>query len=412
MRRLAWPLVVLLLVVLGLFPFLGKGTSELPVYTEAGARMLAQEEIYRPADEKPFSYPPFFAVAFVPFALLPQTQDVQRAVWYFANVGALIATLAMLWSIVKPALRERRQRVWFWVGLTALTARHVLAVFQNQSHDLLVGLAITLAAFAWGRARGMWAGWWAGLAGACKATPLLFGLPFVAQRRWRAVVGIGLGFAICSLVPDVLFPRTDGRLWLVAWFEIMVSGIGLGDSAQRAGVWHPASILNQSLSGTIYRLTTHVEPELRVLDIAPIHLGDGARKTVTMLGQLAVAALIGFVSLRRVEADDERRLHRLGLAGCVACGMVLLSPMSSKSHFCVLLLPVAYCLVRCIGGPKDRVLAALLWAVFALGTLTTKGVLGRSMGELALAYGAVTWATVVLLLAAAHGVFWTRREDG
>ncbi len=403
MRRSGWILLAVIAIGAGMVPFLRKGTSELPVYTTGAERMLAQEEVYRRDEPKAFTYPPFFAVPFVPFTLLPSDQNVQRAAWYVLNVAALVGVFVLLWRIARPALSSRREAIWFWVAFLALTARHVAAVFQNQSHDLLICFAAVLAAVAWGRGLGTRAGAWAGLGAACKATPLLFGLPFVMQRRVGPLVGIGVSVLLLTLLPDLLFPRLDGRLWGQAWYEIMVAGIGVGDAAAREGVWHPGSFLNQSLSGTLARLTTSFEPSLRVLDIAPIHLGEGARKVVIGAGQLGIVAWIAIASWRRVESDERRPLHCLGLASLVACGMVLLSPMSSKSHFCVLVLPAAYCLARW-RQDRDAVLKGLLIAAFVVGTLTTKGVLGRNVGEFLLACGAVTWGTVLLLAATARGM--------
>ena len=57
MRRDVPVLALLILCAFGLVPFLEKGTSELPVYTTAGERLLAQEEIYRRDHFKPFTYP-------------------------------------------------------------------------------------------------------------------------------------------------------------------------------------------------------------------------------------------------------------------------------------------------------------------------------------------------------------------
>lgn len=423
--RLILFVIALALVVAGLFNFLKKGTSELPVYTEGAARMVAQEEIYRRDDAKPFTYPPFFAVPFVPMTLLPQDQDSQRAVWYFANIGVLVLIVVMLRSIVRPALvvgragesagSATKREVWFWVCVAALSLRHVLAVFQNQSHDLLVCAAVTGAAWWWGRksggrSRGFGGGAWVGLGAACKATPLLFGLPFLLQRRIGPLLGMGVAFAGLSLVPDVLFPRVDGKLWILAWYEIMVAQIGVGETAAADGVWHAGSYLNQGLSGTLYRLTTPLEPTKFVVDIAPVHLGETTRKVVTMLGQVAVLGLVALAALRRLEDGPRRGLHALGIVGATACGMVLLSPMSSKAHFCVLILPAAYGVATWLTGRRDVVMGALLLGAFVVGTLTTKGVLQRELGEMALAAGAVTWATVLFLLATAHGLFYRRHE--
>ncbi|MGK0201349.1 MAG: hypothetical protein ACI9S9_000407, partial [Planctomycetota bacterium] len=75
-RSSLWLLPLLLAVLVGGSFYsdrqAAKGDRELNVYVTGGQRMAAGEEIYRRGfDAKPFTYPPFAAVPFVPFAKLP-----------------------------------------------------------------------------------------------------------------------------------------------------------------------------------------------------------------------------------------------------------------------------------------------------------------------------------------------------
>jgi hypothetical protein len=72
--------------------------------------------------------------------------------------------------------------------------------------------------------------------------------------------------------------------------------------------------------------------------------------------------------------------------------------MSSKSHFCVWLFPVAFVAERLLRGRRDPV-AITLFAAAAFVALLAKDMVGRELGNLLLAYGNVTWATVLLLAA-------------
>ncbi len=413
-----WSLFAVVVIV-GLISFLRKDATEMPVYMTGSARMLAGEEVFRPGDDKPFSYPPFAAVPTIPVAVLPEA--MQRTAWYFLNIGILVLVVRLLWSVLRGVVPEERRSLpagrglWlFWILVILIAGRHVAAVLQNQSHDFIILLCLTLSASTWGKGREWLAGIFAGLGGAFKATPLLFAVPFAVTRRLPLLIGLGVGFLAASLLPDLLFPRTDGRFWLVAWYEIMVSGVGVGEVAERQGVWSAHSWLNQSLSGALYRLTT---PTDIVSDFqrnaALVTLSPEMRKALTMISQLAVIGLIAFVSflptLKRFaiqRSPREQAFRRLGETALVACGMVLLSPMSSKSHFCVLLLPVAYCLCDFLFRKKDPILGLLLLAAFVVGTLSSRGVVGSDFAGVLLSYGTVTWATALLLLATAHALFW------
>jgi hypothetical protein len=381
---------------------------ELPVYVTGGERMAAGEEIYRRgADAKPFTYPPFAAVPFVPFALLPR--EWQPPAWFCVNFVILVAVAAWLHAFAQStAPGEGPPRVvWFWVLTVVVGGHHVVSVFTNQSHDLFVAGAVVGAAAAWTRGRST-AGLWAGLGGAIKATPLLLFAVFAVRRRALAAALAAAAFAALSFAPDLLFPRTDGRSWLLAWYDVNLRGLEVGGTASAAGAWNPHSFLNQSLSGTLARLLTEVRfPGPFVDEHAAIaHLPAGGFRAVTLLLQVGVLALLAFgllASARAVRSsrDPEALQRRIGLGdvAAVACGMVLLSPQSSKSHFCVWLLPAAFLADRVLRGPRDRVLWALLGAAVLLGPLASKGIVGREFGNRLLAFGNVTWCTVVLLVA-------------
>src|SRR5205823_7715966 len=118
-------------------------------------RMRAGEPIYR-TDERAFTYPPLFALPFVPMTLLPA--PLQRPVWYAINFAALAVIVLGLRRRVAPIIGDGR-RVWlFWILVALLAGRHVLAVLENQSHDLLVFLCAFLAVDAMCAARSKTAG--------------------------------------------------------------------------------------------------------------------------------------------------------------------------------------------------------------------------------------------------------------
>ena len=103
---------------------------------------------------------------------------------------------------------------WRILGtLVALLAgRHILAVLENQSHDLLVFLCAFLAVDALCAARAKTAGILAGLGAALKATPLLFAPLFLWQRRWAAFVCLLTALLVGSFLPDLVYPAKDGRM--------------------------------------------------------------------------------------------------------------------------------------------------------------------------------------------------------
>ncbi|MEZ5962829.1 MAG: glycosyltransferase 87 family protein [Planctomycetota bacterium] len=414
-RPLWWWAVLALAAIAGGVAFLRKGPSELPVYVVAGERMLHGAEIYLTTDAKPFTYPPFFALPFVPFVWLPA--GAWRPLWYAITLAAFAAVVVLLRRFYTAdfVLAPRARRA-FWVVVALLGLRHVLAIFENQSHDMVVLLCTVAASLAWARGVDGRAGAWAGLGAACKATPGLFGVPFLLQGGWRAALAATVVGAAATLLPDLVLPRADGQLWVTAWVHTMLAGVQPGAAADLGGTWTAGSILNQSLSGTLYRLTTPVpagDDSPWVVDAALVALDPAARHVVVSVGQALVLALVAWLArpgvVRRAPFLSFRDL-RLAQAAAVACGMVLLSPMSSKSHFGVLVLPAALAASLLCRGRRDPWLVAFLSGSFVAGTITTKGLVGSRVGNVLLGYGAVTWSALLLLLATARCVRLLRTQ--
>ncbi|MFO0279222.1 MAG: glycosyltransferase 87 family protein [Planctomycetota bacterium] len=417
---------------------------ELPVYVAGGERMAAGAEIYRrqagpgvDADKKPFTYPPFAAAPFVPYALLPAAW--QAPLWFVVNFVIVLGLARWLHrhaGRADPALGPPRP-VAFWLLVGVVGGRHVASVFTNQSHDLIVAGLLGLAAAAWARGRAR-AGAWVGLAAAFKATPLLLLGLFGLRRRWLAVALLLAAAVGATLLPDWLLPRSDGGSWVVAWFERTLRGLD-GGAAKAEGAWDSHSFLNQSLGGTFVRLfqpsqsaAKFVLGEPGTTLLAP--LPAGVYRAVLHGAQLAGLAALTLATLRAATAVREagrssaggafgvgnavgapgagnavnagdavgaaavRRTVALGEVGAFACGMLLLSPMSSKSHFCVWVFPVAFLAEGVLRGRRDALATALFVAAAVVGLLA-KDLLGKSLGNVVLAYGNATWATVLLLLA-------------
>ncbi len=415
-KKNRWILLGLLaaLILAGLIPFLRKKTSELPVYIQGSERMLAGQEIYRQEEPKPFTYPPFFGLPLVPLAVLPKA--VQRPLWYFLNVGLLLWILAELQTLLSlwrrnasGGTKASRWPPWsLWLLIALVAGRHVSAVFENQSHDLLILGLLVLGLRFCRKGSESGAGLSLGVAAACKATPLLFAPMFFWQRRFRALFAMLLAVLIATFLPDVLTPREDGRFWVQAWASTFLAGLQPGGAAESRGAWSAWNYLNQSLGGTLYRLFTNVDGtgDPHVFNVALLQLPRSVLKFLGLGLDLFLLGLMYFVTRRspeeRADPGSIPLPRQLGEFGLLACGMVLLSPMSSKSHFCVLLLPAAFCVGSLWFRRWDPVVLILSVLAILSGTLTTKGLLGGKLGNQVLARGSVTFATLFLFFATAH----------
>jgi hypothetical protein len=293
----------------------------------------------------------------------------------------------------------------------------VSSCFENQSNDLFIVLLVALCADAAARAREAASGALAGLGAALKATPLLFLPVFLGQRRWRASLGLVVALGAVTLLPDALRPRPDGQLWAVAWYRTFVRGVAPGEPvAKVGGAWAKTNILNQNLAGTLYRLSTPVveDGDMQV-DASVWRPSPGLLKAVTLAAQLLVLALVAWAAwpgrTRAGAPPADADWRRWGEASAVACGMVLLSPMSSKSHFAILMLPISFCLIECFWRRRSVVLVVHLVLILAFGALTTKGIWGRTLGNDLQAHGTVTWTALFALTGTTYALVRRPRES-
>lgn len=248
-------------------------TGDLPVYLRAAERLSAGEEIYRPEDRKPFTYPPFLALPPVPLSKLPVW--AHRSTWYCLNLLVVCVLVALVRRHVARFIAGRSRP--FWILLAFLSVRHVAAAFQNQTNDLFIALAVLLCADWAARRRELGSGAFAGIGAAIKATPLLFAPVMLWQRRWRAAAAVLVATAALTLLPDMIAPREDGSLWAKAWYDTFLSDMAPGKTAGKVGnAWAATNILNQNLAGTITRLSTPVSGDGNMqIDAAVWHPSPG-----------------------------------------------------------------------------------------------------------------------------------------
>ncbi len=382
----------------GFVAFALKPYSELPLYLQAAERMRAGEPIYR-TDERAFTYPPLFALPFVPLTFVPQ--PLQRPLWYTVNFTAITIIVLRLRRRLIPLLGTGKREIVLWSLAALLSGRYVFAVFENQSHDLLVFLCAFLAIDALCAAQSCTAGLLAGLGAALKATPLLFAPVLAWQRRWAATACLGIVLACGMVLPDLLYPARDGSSWTESWYRTFLHLAQPGESAS-SSAWSAWNQLNQSLAGTCYRFFTPPPDDPDRYDVSLTTLDRGFLKMVTFGCQFAVLGWLLWLTrpgLTRNLSGEALNLARLGEGAALLTAMVLLSPTSIKTHFCVLLVPVAYCLADFLGRRRDPLVGAALLIALVLGSLTVKGIVGKELGDRLMAYGPITGCALALYLA-------------
>jgi hypothetical protein len=383
--------------------------SELAVYTTAADRMSRGEEIYRPTDRKAFTYPPFFAIPFMPMNVLPESY--QPAVWWAINLS-LVGLSAWLLLQLTAATRERGDRgpaaIWWCAGITALlSAKFMLLPLVYGSHDLLILVLMLASGLAFARGRQFSSGLAGGIATACKATPLLLLPLLIWQRKWRATGMFVAALFVATFLPDLLFPHPNHKPWVEYWYSRFVAKVHVGSAPDASGAWKEWNELNQSLAGTVHRLATPAPSRRAKLNVAVLPVQKDQVKFVTLGLDGLVLAFCAWLSWPRkslaVRGGDQGFMS-LGYTSAVLCGMLLLSPMSSTYHFCLLLPPIAFLVTYWIYCEHDWIVGGAIVSQLAVGLLS--GDLFGLWADVALAGGLYTFAAAIQLAACGYVLGW------
>ena len=316
----------------------------------------------------------------------------------------------------------------FWLGLL-LASRYLMAPLENQQFDVVIAACLLAGCLALARGSDTWAACWLGAGAAMKCTPLLFA-PYLVWRGKPRAAAITLLVAVgINCLPDLLWPQSGDGSYLGDWIGVFL--LKAGRSAP--GVWDSDIILNQSLAGLINRFVqsgipltasqlpsalTPLSPSATLLIRALFYIASGTLLAATLcafgrpgrwLGTgagkgdryvLCEAPLGPFrqnVPVPFPRPQTSRREQVAVESAAVLCLMLLLSPMSSKAHYVVLVLP---CLLTARAVVEGR-LSGKLWLppLVLLGPLTAKGITGKPLGDLMLAWGLPTWCVLLLLVA-------------
>jgi hypothetical protein len=414
--KVVWIVVALLVIsLLSLALPSIRNEGELPVYMKAAHRIVQGEQIYRPDDAPAFTYPPFFAL---PCTLLLPFSEMSRYLWWFMNLtlfcGVIWLVTAMAWPVASCQARKKGPPIWvnsLVIGI--LAARFLISPLEYESHDLIVLSLVLLAGTALATQKDGWAGLSAGLAAACKATPLLFLPVFVWQRRARAAALLVIALIVASLLPDLLFPSQDGQRWAVSWYQKFVSKVEVGQTATAHGAWARWNPLNQSLPGTMTRLFTPMPEGRDWANVTLFHMPNAPLKLVILAMEGAVVVCLAWVTwpsrLRRVTPEFQS-LFWLGQTGAVLCGMLLLSPMTSTQHLCALFVPITFCVTYWNYCRRSWFVSASLLGLLVFGTLGAQDVVGAYLADHMQAFGGGTICALIGLISSGYIMATHKRQ--
>ena len=405
--------VLLTLVLSGLaVPFCLRSDSDWDsTHIAAALHLRAGETIYQGC----YVFPPAFAWLALPFSYLPHLPS--RLAMYALDVIALLIVLMGAWRLTgggrlqgSPPVARREHAILILGLLTGVY--YVFDVLSNQQVDLIIAALVIGGCLLLVRGRAIPGAVSFGLAAGLKCTPLLWAPYLAYRRRWLAagvVVLVAIGI---NLVPDLTHPPPEGEGRLKHWAKTFVQPMTAPDFDP--GLWASAINFNHSISGVCNRwliARRDWQGEEYAIVARPDRLSAGALKKIvysTCLAFVLVALLASRRGSSRPVFSSAKSAGEVGEFGLVLILMLLLSPMSSKPHFCTLLLP-GFFLARAAVERRDLLPRLLLAGAIAAGLMSNKDLVGRLVYDAAIWYGSVFWNAVLLFIGCAV-VLWPRKQ--
>ena len=332
-----------------------------------------------------FTYPPLFAFLMLPFAPMPLW--LRDLVWYLVTVGATIGSFKLAETIARNAVAVPLNAVelgWMrFLGLL-LSSKLILAVFENQAYDALVLLVLLAGLAALSTGRGLWAGAGLALAAALKATPVIFLSYLLWRRHFVAAAAFVVIFLGASLLPDMFFtPAGSAHGYFVSWLrEVAGAPFGVNPGSIHNAFWVGTNIMNHSLHGAVSLRID--ETTQHALNHAVLYAVDAA--FIIVVGTLIVSSPPGRASI----AFD---------GSLLLISMLMLSPMTSRSHYIAMLLPYLTLLTLNFHDTRARMLGRVVLGLsFALVTLSGNDVVGETVTVWAYSHSFIVLGTLVLLI--------------
>ncbi len=195
--------------------------------------------------------PPTAMLYFAPYTTMPLA--AARLVFLAVNHLALLATAALTWRLVRPAMPAA---VWLGLvlGVVALLDPFLLA-FRLGQVDLVIGLVLAAAAYRLRNGDDPWAGACIGLAAVLKIAPGLLALYLLWRGRWRALGGLAATVVVVGALSFGLAGLETWQYYLTVRLPDLLAGSALFN--------------NLSLPGLLLRVFMGPELARGILDLQP-----------------------------------------------------------------------------------------------------------------------------------------------
>ncbi|PYO42504.1 MAG: hypothetical protein DMD33_09965 [Gemmatimonadetes bacterium] len=392
-RVLAGLALLLLLLVLWRVSAV-RGARETVVHSDFGAFWLQGYYFLtgRPLFDLPPhvrgpAYPPFAAMVFQLFALLPL--PTSAAILYFVNLLLVPVAAYLTKGIVDKLHPERNRAAWPLVVAVILSLQFFLNNMNLIQLNEVILVLCLLGIKAYLDGNDGWAALAFVSAAAIKVVPAVFVGWLILRGRRRAALAVIPAAAACLALP-VVFRGVDAGVRDLAQYQTKVLS-----QFERGHVI--SSSTNQNLGALVYRLTVPAPDDIN-RDYRPLF--PTSERTAAAIYRTAFAVVLlafvgNLVALRLRHAP----LTAFELGSVFLAGH-LLSGITWKAHL-VTLLFTFYCFlsirVRELGR-RLRVFVYVLVAMMFVVGLTGRDLVGRVVQHRIDGYSVIVWTEILLFV--------------
>ena len=353
----------------------------LPLYRHA-AECLWNQQVLQ-ACEFDFTYPPAFAFLMLPLVAMPLW--LATLIWYAITLFCTVWCCRLCEDLVErmfPGPWLDREREWFRTFGILINLKFILAVYEDQAYDLLVLPWTLLGILALTDRRNVVAGAALAAAAALKVTPLIF-LPYLVFKRRFVAAGIFvIVLAAISFLPDLfLHPQGAAHGYFMTWLrEVAAPGLLEDSAAAKKAFWVAASPFNLSLRGAVALAVDHT----------PYQADFSFWLRLVQLTFITVIGALFLMSARAQMIPIEGAL--------LIISMLMLSPMTGRSHFVGFLLPYYLIVAAVIRDRKTAWIGiACLVLSFSLSGIPRE-IVPRAFSEFMRMHSDIVYATLILIV--------------
>lgn len=402
-RRIAW--IAAAIAIAAYYPRYRHGAG-VRVFSGAAECML-HGETPRHCGDLTYAYPPFLALLWTPLAVLPVW--LREALWYLTLIGTLFASLRRCEAFVRrlfPGTWSERELAVLRTLTFVLSLKFILAVLENQAYDSFAYVFIVLGLAALLSERALLGAASLATAAALRVTPLIF-LPYLVFKRRFAAAGVFIGvYVFLTLLPDILLPPAAGWHVTVWLRDVILAPLHVPIDFDLP-FWITDSPMNQTFRAAIARLFTGVHQQQPYETVYAIM---ASRPFAIALDSIMGLYVIGIGLVMLKSRRDDRLIAVDGALLIVSA--LLLTPVSSQSHFVALMLPYALVSGALIRLPAVRAFnAVMLLASFVLATATSNDVAGKALTHWALWTSLPVYGTLILVVPLSVMIWQLRAHD-